>query len=145
MYGYMLLKYNNQEENMNINERKHKLRKEKKEWEEEKELIIEEIRLKKDKEKTKGKKKINTSKLIILFLFLNCTLIELFTAYITLKELQLVQITGSINFAPIVTLISAVVGEVIGFAVYAAKATKENTQGGITYQSMMNEYNKTEG
>lgn len=48
--------------------------------------------------------------------------------------------TGMVDFSPIVTLIGAVVGEVIGFAIYAAKSTKENTEGGIVYQNMMNEF-----
>ena len=37
------------------------------------------------------------------------------------------------DFSPLVTLIGAVVTEVMGFAVYAVKATKENTANGITY------------
>ena len=42
--------------------------------------------------------------------------------------------TGNpMDFSPLVTLIGAVVTEVIGFAVYAVKATKENTANGITY------------
>ena len=42
--------------------------------------------------------------------------------------------TGNpIDFSPLVTLIGAVVTEVMGFAVYAIKATKENTANGITY------------
>lgn len=67
------------------------------------------------------------SKKIILFLFLNCTLIELFTGYITLIDLDIARTTGVVDFTPIVTLIAAVVGEVIGFAIYAVKSTKENT------------------
>lgn len=67
----------------------------------------------------------------MLFLFLNCTIIEFFTGYVTLKSLNL----GFADFSPLTTLISAVVGEVICFAVYAYKATKENTEGGITYEN----------
>lgn len=74
------------------------------------------------------KKKLTTSKLLILFLFLNCTVIELFTMYVTLKSFSVVlEIGGSIDFSPLVTLIGSVVSEVIGFAVYSLKATKENT------------------
>lgn len=78
--------------------------------------------------------------MIILFLFINCTLVELFTGYITIVDLSIAKITGMVDFSPIVTLIGAVVGEVIGFAIYAAKSTKENTEGGIVYQNMMNEF-----
>ena len=48
-------------------------------------------------------------------------------------DLHLAPQTGMVDFSPIVTLISAVVGEIIGFAIYAAKAAKENTIGGIVY------------
>lgn len=34
-------------------------------------------------------------------------------------------------------LIGAVVTEVIGYAIYTIKATKENTKGGITYETAM--------
>ena len=129
---------------MDINKRRHSLRKKQKRWEQEKEILVEQIKLKEDKDKVKNKK-ISTSKLIILFLFINCTIVELFTGYITLIDLRLAQTTGIVDFTPIVTLIGAVVGEVISFAIYAVKSTKENTQGGITYQSMMNEYNKEIG
>ena len=126
---------------MNINQRKNNLRKKQKEWKEEKEILIEEIKIKKEKEEIKNKK-LTMSKKIILFLFINCTLIELFTGYITLLDLEIAKTTGVVDFTPIVTLIAAVVSEVIGFAVYAIKSTKQNMQGGIIYQSMMNEYNK---
>ena len=129
---------------MDINKRRHSLRKKQKRWEQEKEILVEQIKLKEDKDKVKNKK-VSTSKLIILFLFINCTIVELFTGYITLIDLRLAQTTGIVDFTPIVTLIGAVVGEVISFAIYAVKSTKENTQGGITYQSMMNEYNKEIG
>ena len=129
---------------MDINKRKHSLRKRQKRWAQEKEILVEQIKLKEDQDKIKNKK-LSTSKLIILFLFLNCTIVELFTGYITLIDLRLAQTTGIVDFTPIVTLIGAVVGEVISFGIYAVKSTKENTQGGITYQSMMNEYNKEIG
>ena len=75
-----------------------------------------------------AKKPATTSKKLILFLFINCTVIELFTMYVTLKQFSLaLAIGGMIDFTPLVTLIGAVVGEVISFAVYALKSTKENT------------------
>lgn len=84
-------------------------------------------------------KKLTTTKKLILFLFINCTAIELFTAWVIIQSLNL-GFTNSIipDFSPLVTLIGAVVGEVIGFAVYALKSTKENTAGGIIYDSAVN-------
>lgn len=129
---------------MDINKRKNSLRKKQKEWEQEKDIIIEQIKLKNDKEKIKGHNKLSMSKKIILFLFINCTLIELFTGYITIMDLNIAKTTGMVDFSPMIALITAVVGEVIGFAVYAVKSMKENTQGGITYQAMMNEFEQQE-
>ena len=40
---------------------------------------------------------------------------------------------------PLVTLVGAVVSEVLGLAVYAAKSVKENTSGGIIYETAMKE------
>ena len=129
---------------MDINKRKNSLRKKQKEWEQEKDIVIEQIKLKNDKEKIKGHNKLSMSKKIILFLFINCTLIELFTGYITIMDLNIAKTTGMVDFSPMIALITAVVGEVIGFAVYAVKSMKENTQGGITYQAMMNEFEQQE-
>lgn len=84
--------------------------------------------------------KKSTTKLLIAFLFLNCTLIELFTGWVTVQNILLVKSAGApLDFTPLVTLIGAVVGEVMGFAIYAAKSAKENTAGGIVYDSIMKE------
>lgn len=112
------------------------------EWHKEKKLLERSNRLKEEKKAFKKKKKFTTTKLLISFLFLNCTLIELFTGWVTAKSLTVSYMTGNpIDFSPLVTLIGAVVSEVIGFAVYAIKATKENTANGITYMMAEQEYN----
>lgn len=91
------------------------------------------------------KKKMPMSKWLIIFLFINCTIIELFTMYVTLKSFSLALIIGGmVDFTPLVTLIGAVVGEVIGFAVYALKSTKENTQGGIIYDQALKDHEESE-
>ena len=85
-------------------------------------------------------KKISTTKILISFLFINCTLLELFTGWVTVENLILARDFGvAIDFTPLVTLIGIVLGEVFGFAVYAAKATKENTCGGIQYETAIRE------
>lgn len=83
------------------------------------------------------KKKVSTSKLLILFLFVNCTIIEIFTGWSTVAMLSIAATTGILDFSPLVTLIGAVVGEVIGYGIYSAKAAKENSAGGITYDLAM--------
>ena len=85
-------------------------------------------------------KKMSTTKKFILFLFINCTLIELFTGWVTVQNLILAREMGVLlDFTPLVTLIGAIVGEVFSFAVYAAKSAKENTKGGIIYEKAINQ------
>lgn len=113
-------------------------------WQKEKPLREREYKLKEDQRQFKEthRPKISTSKLLIVFLFINCTIIEIFTGYVTLKSLDLATMTFMMpDFTPLVTLIGAVVSEVIGFAIYAIKSAKENTSGGIVYETaMMNLY-----
>lgn len=111
-----------------------------KRWAKEKPLKEREYQLKKDKREFKASHqfKLSTSKMLILFLFINCTLIELFTGWVTVKSFDLSTMTMlSPDFTPLVTLIGAVVGEVIGFAIYALKSARENTTGGIVYETAM--------
>lgn len=109
-------------------------------WQREKEVLERKYKLKQEKREFKKQflPKISTSKLLILFLFINCTIIELFTGFVTLKSLDLITLTmANPDFTPLVALIGAVVSEVVGYAVYALKSAKENTAGGITYEAAM--------
>lgn len=109
-------------------------------WQREKEVLERKYKLKQEKREFKKQflPKISTSKLLILFLFINCTIIEFFTGFVTLKSLDLTTLTmANPDFTPLVALIGAVVSEVVGYAVYALKSAKENTAGGITYEAAM--------
>lgn len=109
-------------------------------WQREKEVLERKYKLKQEKIEFKKQflPKISTSKLLIIFLFINCTIIELFTGFVTLKSLDLTTLTmANPDFTPLVALIGAVVSEVVGYAVYALKSAKENTAGGITYEAAM--------
>ncbi len=65
---------------------------------------------------------------------MSCSAIEIFTGYITIRSFDLAAQQGmSPDLTPLITLIGAVVSEVIGFAIYAIKSAKENTKGGIIY------------
>lgn len=126
------------------------LAQEEKDWAKNKQLLKRKIKIEKDKAKLrnslKNKSKLTTTKLLILFLFINCTIIEIFTGWATVQSIQLTLQTGvAPDFTPLVTLIGAVVGEVVGFAVYAVKSTKENTVGGIVYDSALNNNNESVG
>lgn len=112
-------------------------------WEQRKQIIEAKYQRVSDKhelrKKYKGEvAKTATSKLLVAFLFISCTAIEIFTGYITVKSFELAADLGmSPDLTPLITLIGAVVSEVIGFAIYAIKAAKENTSGGIIYDLAM--------
>ena len=117
---------------------------EEKKWEVEKGYLERLYQLKTDKKAMKKKLlgKVSTSKLLITFLFVNCTAIEIFTGWTTVKSFELAhELMISPDLTPLVALIGAVVGEVIGYAVYSAKATKENTVGGIVYDQAIHSHN----
>jgi F0F1-type ATP synthase assembly protein I len=118
-----------------------KIEKQEKKWAKKKDLIERKQKIKEEKRAIKSKKK-STTKILIFFLFLNCTLIELFTGWATVQSLNIALLTDqAVDFSPLVTLIGTVVGEVVGFAVYAAKASKENSAGGLVYDQIMANYN----
>lgn len=122
-----------------ISNLRRRVEQEEKRWQLEKPLRERQAAVRNDKAEFENKKrKISTSKLLIIFLFVNCTLIEIFTGWATIKMLAIALATGlSIDFTPLVALIGAIVGEVIGYAVYSLKSTKENTAGGIIYDTAM--------
>ena len=86
-------------------------------WEQEKKAIKIQQQIHKERRKLLNPfAKISFSKWLIFFLFLNCTGLEIFTAWVTVQTIQLAFATGAIiDFSPLVTLIGLVVGEVIGF------------------------------
>lgn len=90
------------------------------------------------------KKEINTikkenkfpsqSKLLLIFLFINFTVLELFVGQVTIQSFTMAAAAGTMpDFTPLITLIGAVIGETLSYGIYAAKAKAENTQGGITH------------
>lgn len=115
---------------------------EEKRWAQEKHLIQRKNKIDEEKKKLKDNKTaISTTKLIVAFLFINCTIIEIFTGWVTIKSLEMAAITGQpADLTPLVALVGAVVSEIIGFAVYAAKSAKENSKGGITYDLAMRNF-----
>ena len=111
-------------------------------WEKDKGLIerVNQIKIEKSQLKQNFFEKIGT-KPLITYLFLNCTLIEIFTMIILLWSLSISAATGlSADMTPLTALISTVVGEVIAFGIYAYKSAKENTKGGTTYLRMEHEF-----
>ena len=108
-------------------------------WDEEKEVLKYEQAFKKV---TKGgRPKISTSKIILGIMIAILAVVMIFTGYATASMLSIVMLTGAaFDFTPLTGLIAAVVGEVVVTLGYFAKSAKENSVNGITYQSMMNEF-----
>lgn len=108
-------------------------------WENKKQILKAKEQVKKEKHEIKKPlSKITTAKLLVYFLFINCTLIELFTGWIMVKSIAVALATGAaLDMTPLVALIGTGVAEVIGYGIYALKSTKENTAGGIVFESAM--------
>lgn len=70
----------------------------------------------------KKKKKKSTTKLLVFFIILNCSIVEIYSMFImyNLKDLS-----------ALYSLIGAVVGESIAFAIYCAKSFKETKEEAI--------------
>lgn len=99
--------------------------------EEKKELTIERI-------KTKFP---SCSKIFASFLFINFTILEIFIGWVTIKTFSLALSIGVMpDFTPLVTLISAVIGQTFSYGIYAFKSKAENTKDGIIFESAMAEY-----
>lgn len=95
-----------------------------------------------DKEKYERKKTHKSikmpswSKLFLIFLFINFTVLEIFTGWATIYSFKLSLITGiSPDLTPLITLIGAVIGETISYGIYCAKSKAENTKDGIVFES----------
>lgn len=128
-----------------LREQEHEIKREEIYWNAEKVILERKQKLREEKREMRKPKKISTTKFLIGFLFINCTLVELFTGWATAQSLKISYATGNpMDFSPLVTLIGAVVTEVMGFAVYAVKATKENTANGITYMMAQQSLNNNE-
>ena len=81
------------------------------------------------------------SKFLLVFLFINFTILEIFVGWITVQSFNLAYATGVLpDFTPLVTLIGAVIGQTLTYWTYCNKSKAENTEGGIVFQSMMNNF-----
>lgn len=76
----------------------------------------------------KHKASVPTAKLFAVFLFVNFTIVEVYSmwAMIYLRDLSSLS-----------TLITTVIGQVITYWIYSRKSTVENSCGGITYDLAM--------
>ena len=75
------------------------------------------------------RKRMTTSKLAMWFIFLNCTVVEVYS---------MAAMWHFGDLSPLYALLGAVVGQSLTYISYNNKACRENSRGGITYESAIN-------
>ena len=81
-------------------------------------------------------------KILLVFLFINFTILEIFTAWVTKETMSLAFATGMMpDFTPLITLLGSIAGQTLSYGIYCVKSKAENTQGGIVYDLAMLEHN----
>lgn len=70
----------------------------------------------------------STSKLALAYIFASCTVVQIYS---------MIAMWHFGDLSALYSLIGATVGEAISYCAYAAKAAKENTEGGITHDLAM--------
>jgi hypothetical protein len=96
---------------------------------------------KKEIENEKKKIKLPSwSKILLIFLFINFTILEIFIGWVTLQSFSLAFAIGmSPDLTPLVALIGAVIGQTISYWTYCNKSKAENTEGGVVHDTAMYE------
>ena len=85
--------------------------------------------------------RLSYGKFLLLFLFLNFTVLEIFTGWVTVQSFTLAYAIGMMpDFTPLITLLSLVLGETLSYGVYCYKSKAENIKGGIVYDLAMKQY-----
>ena len=113
-----------------------------KDWKQLKPIIEKNNNINKEKEELKldktEKQKVTWSKALLLFLFINFTILELFTGWVTIQSFSLAYAIGMMpDFTPLITLLGSIVGQTISYGVYCSKAKAENTSNGLIYEAAM--------
>lgn len=75
------------------------------------------------------RKRMTTSKAAMWFIFLNCTVVEIYS---------MAAMWHFGDLSPLYALLGAVVGQSLTYISYNNKACRENSRGGITYESAIN-------
>ena len=101
-------------------------------WEKEKEVLMREQKIK--AEKAKFKKPMSMQKKMLLYVFINCTVVQVY-AMVVMVALR--------DLSALYTLITAVVGEAFALAIYEIKALRENSsEHGTTVLQMKRAFEK---
>lgn len=114
---------------------------ERRRWEREKVVLQSQQQIEEERYKLKKRSwdvKLPFSKLLMIFLFINFTILEIFTGWVTISSFTLAYAIGVMpDFTPLITLLGAIIGETLSFGIYSAKAKAENTKGGVVFESAM--------
>lgn len=116
---------------------------ERRRWEREKLVLESEQQIEEERyalKKRSWDRKLPFVKILMIFLFINFTILEIFTGWVTISSFTLAYAIGVMpDFTPLITLLGAIIGETLSFGIYSAKAKAENTKGGIVFESAMRE------
>ena len=113
-------------------------------WRQLKPILLRENKIEQEKKEIQNERsKIKLppwSKLLLVLLFINFSLLEIFIGYVTIQSFALAFAIGMMpDFTPLVTLIGLVAGETISYGAYCAKSKAENIEGGIIHDTAMYE------
>jgi archaellum biogenesis protein FlaJ (TadC family) len=119
-----------------------------KRWEREKKIAEKLLQIKQEKKELRQKFfniNFNFSKVFAFLLFINFTVIEIFTGWTTIQSFNLAYAIGMMpDFTPLITLIGAIIGQTLSYGIYANKAKAENTKDGIKFEAVMQQFNDCE-
>lgn len=122
---------------------------ERRRWEREKVVLESEQQIEEERYSLKKRswdRKMPFGKMLMIFLFINFTLLEIFTGWVTISTFSLAYAIGAMpDFMPLITLLGAIIGETLSFGIYSAKSKAENTKGGIVFESAMRGIKQEEG
>lgn len=93
----------------------------------ERKLLRDELRAKRE-EYWPRKKWPSTSKMAMAYIFLSCTVVQIYS---------MAAMWHFADLSALYSLIGATVGEVISYCAYSAKSAKENSKGGIVHDMAM--------
>lgn len=114
-----------------------------KRWQREKVILEQEQEIREEKQELKNKFwkiKLPFAKTFAIFLFVNFTILEAFTVWVTIQSFTLAYAVGQMpDFSPLLTLLGAIMGQTLSYWIYSSKAKAENMQGGIVYDMAMYE------
>ena len=115
-----------------------------KRWQEEKIILEQKQKIVEEKHDLKAKTwkiRLPFAKMLAIFLFVNFTTLEIFTIWVTVKTFTLAYAVSIMpDFAPLLALLGAVIGQTLSYWIYSSKAKAENTIGGITYDLAMKDF-----